>query len=117
MDLPLNAFPSEHSDADRSVASSSHPARPTAATPVVVQSVASSGTIGYSRTFVESLTWREPPAASPAKPSSDRWFGLAVSACTSAGVSLLTLWLWGQSPPLQSEWVPTVTVTFDESAL
>jgi PEGA domain len=66
----------------------------------------------YSRTFIGWTIWRERPST-PGGPS-NTWFAvMATAAFTSAGISLLTLWLSSPGQTAGIDSVPTVGVWYE----
>jgi PEGA domain len=71
--------------------------------------------VAYSRTFTEStVVWRDPSATGRSVSRNDWLLGIAASACISACVSLLAIWLWGgQGQAAGPDLIDAMTVTYE----
>jgi len=71
--------------------------------------------VAYSRTFTESkVVWRDLSANGRSVSRNDWLLGIAASACISACVSLLAMWLWGgQGQAAGPDLIDAMTVTYE----
>jgi PEGA domain len=85
------------------------------ALPASASAPAAGAGVAYSRTFTEStVLWRDPPANVRGVSRNDWLLGIAASACISACVSLLAMWLWGgQSQAAGPDMIDAMTVTYE----
>jgi PEGA domain len=131
MDSPFDAFPPEHPNAaplragasghdhddrqDSTDLAARLPLMRIEALPTSASAPAAGAGVAYSRTFTEStVVWRNPQANVRGVSRSDWLLGIAASACVSACVSLLAMWLWGsQSQAAGPDLIDAMTVTYE----
>jgi hypothetical protein len=73
------------------------------------------GGVAYARTLTEStVVWRNQQAAGRSVSRNDWLLGVVASACISACVSVLAMWLWGgQGQAASPDLVDAMTVTYE----